>query len=68
MKKMKKLKGNQPEFRMNSGKFSGKSYVRGVSYDDSDIPDEHKNKFVTVKQATPAKVTSKEKKKEEKSK
>lgn len=65
---MKKLKDNQPGFKMNSGKFSGKHYKHGESYPDAEIPDEHKKKFITVKKTTPAKVTGKNKNKEEKAK
>lgn len=65
---MKKLKANQPQFKMNSGEFSGRRYEPGVTYKDSEIPAEHKNKFMTVKKAAPVKVTGKDKNKEEKSK
>ncbi len=64
---MKRLKDNQPGFKMNSGKFSGKRYERGVGYNDSDIPDEHKDKFMVVKKARPVKATGNDTK-EEKSK
>ena len=51
---MKKLKPNVPEFTCRSGVHAGRRYERGVAYKESDIPEEYKTSFMTMKPAASA--------------
>jgi hypothetical protein len=40
-----KLKPNVPPFDVVSGEFAGRTFRRGVTYAEADIPAEHKDQF-----------------------